>query len=36
MYKINEKWDRLEGKVIGYSGERDFLVNATHDLKKIL
>jgi hypothetical protein len=36
MYKINEKWDRLEGKVVGYSGERDFFVNASHDLKKIL
>ncbi|MFO7867894.1 MAG: hypothetical protein R6U95_01175 [Bacteroidales bacterium] len=36
MYKINEKWNKLEGKVVGYSGERDFFVNATHDLKKIL
>jgi hypothetical protein len=36
MYRINDKWDRLDGKVVGYSGERDFFVNATHDLKKIL
>jgi hypothetical protein len=35
MYKINNDWDKLIGRVVGYSGERDFFVNASHDLERI-
>jgi hypothetical protein len=32
MYEINNDWNQLIGRVVGYSGERDFFVIAKHEL----
>ena len=35
MYKIGNNWDELEGRVVGYSGERDFFVIGRTELKRV-
>jgi hypothetical protein len=32
MYEINDNWTELNGRVVGFSGERNLLVIAKHEL----